>query len=341
MNFLKKNDIEFVTRILYVVFCILFINSCTKNPLKKDVSNIDVAIKIERFDQDIKNISKGNVENNISNLKSQYSDFFTIYNTQIINIVDENNQSYLRYLNLFLNDYAVKKAYSEVDVLFNNMDNVEEELNSALKYYKYYYPNNNIPQITTFISGFNLSIVLTDNHLGIGLDKYLGADCQLYEMLGIERYLRYDMSSEYISVDVVRALAENDFPNEQENKNLLSEMLYNAKILYFINAMLPDIDDARLNKYSASQLGYCKHFEKELWINIIENKKLFTTDIFEIRKLTQNSPYTAQFGPDCPPRVVNFLGLQIIRSYMKNNKVSLQNLMEDTDYQSILQNSNY
>ncbi|MDR2836156.1 MAG: hypothetical protein LBV69_08200 [Bacteroidales bacterium] len=327
--------------IIIFLFSIISIG-CNNNKLKKNVSNINVNITIERFDLELNTIKNGNEIEKIVNLQEKYNNFFEIYIEKIINIGNTDNVSFITYLNLFLNDYAEIQANKEVAAVFSKVNNIEKELNDGFKYLKYYYPNYEIPRIVTFTSGFNHSVVILNDFIGIGLDKYLGEDCKLYEMLNIEKYLRFEMSPEFINIDIMQIIAEDLFPNNIENKNLLSEIIYNGKILYFINAMYPNIQDFRLNKYSKYQIEYCKKFEKDIWTGLIEQKLLFNTDVFTIRKLTQKSPYTTQFGPDCPARIVNWIGLQIVRSYMNNNAdVTLQKLMEEKDFQKILQLSQY
>lgn len=329
-------------KIKLIIFAIIIICfSCNNNDFKKNVKNINVGIKIERFDLSLKQIKNMPSPETISQLTSEFGEFFTIYNNKIINIGDAGNEYYLKYLNLFLNDYSIVQATKEVENVFSNIDIIEKELNLCFKYIKYYYPDYPIPRVLTFVAGFNQSIVLTDNFIGIGLDKYLGADCNLYEMLNTQKYLRFEMSPEFINVDIMKALAENDFPNDCEEKSLISEMIYNGKILYYINSMMPEIKEARLNKYSAEQMKYCKTFEKDFWTALVERKLLFSNNLFEIRKLTQNSPYSSFFGPECPPRFANWIGYQIVKSYVKNNNLSLIELMKEKDYLTILQQSVY
>jgi hypothetical protein len=55
-----------------------------------------------------------------------------------------------------------------------------------------------------------------------------------------------------------------------------------------------------------------------------------------------DGPYTMEFSKDSPSRLGEWIGLQIIRSYMqKNPDVTLQMMLQETDAQKILTLSGY
>ncbi|MDR2011134.1 MAG: hypothetical protein LBQ22_11715 [Bacteroidales bacterium] len=340
---MKKRIVYIIIGILLIAGVIFFLSSVLKkDPLIVDISDINLKVEVERFDKEFENILYGDSYKKIQDITMEYQDFFDIYNKHIIGIGSVNNASYLVYLNTFFNDYSVVEASKEVDKVFSDMRSINEDLTYSFRHIKYYYPEFEVPRIVSFIAGFNQSIVTMDGFIGIGLDKYFGEECSLYEMLDIPQYTRFEMTPEQITVDLVTALAKDRYTYEPESENLLNAMIYNGKILYFLDAIMPEFKEARKNKYTQDQLDFCYYYEKEMWTNLIENKLLFSSDYFTIRKFTENAPYTTQFGINSPPRAANWLGLQIVRSYMKhNNGVSLLDLMEDNNYQRILNLSQY
>jgi uncharacterized protein YjaZ len=55
-----------------------------------------------------------------------------------------------------------------------------------------------------------------------------------------------------------------------------------------------------------------------------------------------DGPCTMEFSKDSPPRLGEWIGFQIIRSYMKKNPdVTLEMMMQETDAQKILTLSGY
>ncbi len=337
-----KKILIYISSIIVLAVLLFFIVryfAKNRNPLDIDVSDIELNLEIERFDVEL--IDVDNSWEAIEKLQEKYGEFFEIYNKEIISIGGIENASYLTYLNTFLNDYSVVEANREVKKIYSDCNKLNKELTQGFKHLLFYYPDEDIPRIVSFIAGFNHSVVLIDGFIAIGLDKYLGKECQLYDMLGIPQYAKAEMVPEQIPIDVLTAWAQDRYLYEPESDNLLSKMVYNGKILYFLDAMFPDFNQARKLKYTEEQFAYCSKFERDIWTNIIENKLLFDTDHFTIRKFVENAPNTYQFGPDSPPRVANWIGLQIVRSYVKNNEITLVELMEENDYQKVLNLSQY
>ena len=54
------------------------------------------------------------------------------------------------------------------------------------------------------------------------------------------------------------------------------------------------------------------------------------------------APFTAFFGENAPALIGTWMGTRIVSAYMKNHKdVSLQQLLETTDYHRMLEESKY
>ena len=68
---------------------------------------------------------------------------------------------------------------------------------------------------------------------------------------------------------------------------------------------------------------------------------LYSNEVEVFRPLFGDGPFTQAFSNEAPSRLGEFIGLQIIRSYMNNNDVSLKDLMNNNDLQQIFQESQY
>ena len=105
---------------------------------------------------------------------------------------------------------------------------------------------------------------------------------------------------------------------------------------------MPETSDTILFGYTARQLDFCVHNEKQMWNYLVSHDMLFSTDGFLIRKFTGEAPFTSYFTEESPGRAVVWNGYRIIQSYMKNNpKVSLKDMMVMTDCQDILSGARY
>ncbi len=330
-------------KFLYIILCVelLLCISCKHNPLNVDVSDIEANVQIERFDLDFYACSENISFSSVSKLAEKYPSFFEEYNEQIISCGSYNDMAYYDCLKVFFADYSVVEAHNAVNEIFADCTDVQEIINDGFRHLLYYFPNEKLPRVVTFVAGFNQSVVFTEGYVGIGLDKYLGADCKLYDMMQIPDFAKAEMQRKRIPIDIMTGWFGDKFPFEPEIDNLANNMIYNGVKLYFLEAMFPDMPETDRLTYTDSQLDFCENYETEIWTSLVESGSLFSTDSFTIKKFTENAPFTSQFGPDSPPRVANWVGLQIVKSYMKENEVSLQELLAEKDYQKILNMSGY
>lgn len=327
---------------VFVLIGVLNLYSCSQDRLKVDISNIDVDINVKRLDSVLFDFDSTITWDDVKVLSEDYSKFWDIYTMKIIGIGMPNNIDFISVLNKFRTNVTIVEAYKSSQEIYSDFSFVKLELEKAFKHYKYYYPNSSIPDVYTYIGGFNQSVVTDEGILGIGLDKYLGSNSLFYSMLNTPNYLRNTLSKENITVDCMRAWALMEFEFENEQNNLINNMIYNGKILYFVNAMLPSYPDSSFIQYTNTQLEWCKNSEKDMWIHFIENKLLFSSEYKNQIHFINPAPYTTAFSNNSPGRTGVWIGWQIVKKYMdKNSDISLQNLMKENDYQKILNMSRY
>ncbi|MDE6370751.1 MAG: hypothetical protein K2K92_04605, partial [Duncaniella sp.] len=73
--------------------------------------------------------------------------------------------------------------------------------------------------------------------------------------------------------------------------------------------------------------------EAGIWNQIVRNGMLFSTDSSVSRSLVDPAPYTSTISPEAPGRAGRFLGSEIVRSYIRNNKdVTLSRLFSPGFY---------
>lgn len=334
--------IKFKIILLLTLSLSLSFYSCNNNKQTVNVSNINANIDIIRFDKILFNLNTDSLDAEIPKLDNKYNEFIDIFGNRIIKIGGTNNANFTYLLNNFINDYDIKKVKKEVDIQYKDLSEIKNNLENAFKYYKYYFPKTKIPKIYTTLTGFNQSIIITDSILIIGLDKYLGENYEYYSRLQLPLYMRKFMNNENIVPDCIRAKTISDFPFYDSINNVLSNMVWEGKIQYFINSVLPDFPDSLKFRYSKNQLKWLENSEKSMWQFIVDKKILFSTEYMDIKRFTQDGPFTPAFSNNSPPRAANWLGFRIVSSYMKNNpKIKMQELMSDNDYQKILNLAKY
>ena len=120
-------------------------------------------------------------------------------------------------------------------------------------------------------------------------------------------------------------------------------MIHSGKILYLKDVILPEYKEEEKIGYTESQLHWCQENESYMWRYFIENQLLYDDDPKLLLRFVNPAPFSKfylEIDNESPGKVGAWTGWQIVRSYMKNNEVSLTQLMQ-TDAKEIFEKSNY
>ncbi len=329
----------------FIFFSLIFVSlaiSCQQNKFDVNTDNIQVSLHIHRLDKDLFLLDVQNLEKGIPQLAKDYKAFWLLYNYQILHLGNPQDSLYPVYLKKFLIEKTIREVHAETEKKFSNLHLQQNNLEKAFRHFKYYFPEMPIPEIYTYISGFNQSVVTDSATIGISLDKYLGKNCRFYNYLQMPLYQRRRLIPQKITNDVMEAYARMEFAQKMNTQNLLSHIIYEGKIQYFLSAMLPDYPDTLKLNYTHKQLLWAKKYEKDSWTYLVEKKLLFSNDALLIRNMTGEAPFTKTFGKDSAPQAGVFIGKKIVEGYMvKHPGISLGDLMKKSDANLILQQSGY
>ncbi|MEA3505282.1 MAG: hypothetical protein U9R32_08850 [Bacteroidota bacterium] len=303
---------------------------------KTDISSIKKeAVHIHRYGKELFSTDSKNLKTEIVNLNPEYH--FFLGDTPDA----ENN---IQQLQEYLQDTILINLYKSVSEKYSDITKIEKDLSKGFRYYRYHFPKKNIPKIYSFISGidFRYPIQYYDSVMIISLDMYLGEDFEPYTQLRIPKYRSCDFTPEQIVPDCFLEIGDITVPSTQSQTTFLDKILRKGKVLYFADAMLPTTPDSLKIKYSTKQIKWCNNNEKLIWTYLIENDLLFSTDYSLTRKLLSDGPFTSDFGTNSAPRIGEWVGWQIIRSYMnKNPEIKLQQLIHNANSHDILKGSGY
>lgn len=330
---------------IYLFFLSMLAFFSCKQASKPDVSDIKLDLKVERFDKDLYQGKSADLQKTDELLQKKYGAFYQDY---IHRMVGDASYSGPEILSTLYKDQAYTDLNKEADSVFKNMDHIEKDLTQTFKYIKHYYPNTKIPRIISFVSGFAVQTPIGDDYIGIGLDMFLGKNSKFYGAIvqSVPAYLSRRFSPEYVVPRVTETYAREDlFPAKDEDRTLLSKMIQNGKILYFMDQVLPDaVPDSVKIGYTKSQIDWCKTYEVDIWAYLLQNNLLFETDYQKIQVFLGEGPFTPGLGDkqESAPKLGVWMGWQMVRKYMEENKeVTLQQLMAEKDPQKILNLSKY
>jgi gliding motility-associated lipoprotein GldB len=303
----------------------LFILSCgQKDKIEKAIDKIPVKIKVERFDK----VFFETLPEDLNSVKKEYPFFFPAGNEDGVWLKKMQDPLWL-------------ELYKEVQKKYANFNPVQSELVSLFKHVKYYFPETKIPKVITVISemDYNNKVIYTDSLVVISLEMYLGKDHKFYQF---PNYIKQNFEQSQIMPDVVSSFFKYKTPPNQE-KNLLSNMIFAGKELYLKDVLLPDYSNADKMGYTPEQIKWCDENESYMWRYFIERELLYSVDHKLISRFINMAPFSKfylEIDNETPGRVGAWIGRQIVRSYMENNKVSLQQLL-NSNAKEIFEKSKY
>ncbi|WP_313807987.1 gliding motility lipoprotein GldB [Flavobacterium sp.] len=315
---MKKYMMLFVAGILFV--------ACKKeDKVTEAVADIQVNVKIERFDK----LFYESKPEDLTQLKSDFPFFFPPGNPDTV----WTNK---------LNNPLLKELYGEVKKKYPDNAAFENDLEDLFKRIQFYYPEYKTPKVITLISEVDTDAkaIYADSLVLLSLDTYLGKDHRYYE--GFPKYQRQGFEPSQMLPDLVSSFSLGKIAPPTD-RTLLAQMVYFGKELYLKDMLLPDATDAAKIEYTEEQIKWCKENEAEMWRYFIENKVLFDTDTKLMQRFISVGPYSKfylEIDAESPGRVGQWLGWQIVKSYMKNNDVKLQEMMA-LGAKTIFDNSKY
>lgn len=138
----------------------------------------------------------------------------------------------------FFQDTTLQAIINEVGQQYADMDDVSDELDMAFMNLKELMPELQIPKVYTQIGALDQSIIITNDALGICLDKYLGEDYATYQ-----RYYPLDqrrqMTRGMIVPDCLHFFLLSYFPLPNHGMVTQEECDFHmAKIQWLVNRLL-------------------------------------------------------------------------------------------------------
>lgn len=332
--------------ILLPALCLLLLCACNHNELDVDVSEISTTpLEVLRLEDDLFTLNGPDFDAKTVDVRKRYGIYYDHYLANFLNRGGSKDSLYKPAVLNFLNDRDIYEAHQYIQKLYpqEKMEGIAAEANACVKRFKYHFPERQLPtRLITCMSGWNYASAYIDSALVVSLDMYLGDTAKFYDMLRLPAYQVKKMNEHYIIADMARGWLLTEFDNTLAVNTLLHHTVFYGKLFYAINALLPEAQDSLIIGYTGSQIKYCKEYEKELWSYFAEKNRLYENNLQTVRELTSDGPFTGAISKDCPPRIAMWVGWQIIKSYMKNNKeVTLEQLMTEADAQKILNKSKY
>jgi hypothetical protein len=252
------------------------------------------------------------------------------------------DSAFLNELHRRFNDPNIDTLRAEVKRVFGNENALKLEFTEALENLTYYYPDARIPKIETVLSGLDNDMVVSDTLIIIGLDYFLGTGAKYRP--AIYEYLLRQYNKENIVPSCMMLFGiDNKFnKTSPEDKSVLADMIAYGKSYYFAKQMVPCTPDSVFIWYTEKEMKGARKNQDLIWARFIEDKLLYATSHKLKQKYLGDRPKTVEVGPECPGRIAQWVGWEIVKSYMKSHpEATLPQLMQMESADRIFKESKY
>ncbi|MFY8111005.1 MAG: gliding motility lipoprotein GldB [Flavobacterium sp.] len=294
-----------------LIICFFFLSCGKKNKVEKAVEEIPVEIKVDRFDKAFFETKP----EDLNQLKKQYPYFFPAGTDDAVWIEKIQHPQW-------------RELYAEVQKKYGDFEPVHQEIETLFKHIKFYFPKMKTPKVVTLISemDYNTKSIYADSLVIVSLELYLGKDHKFYQF---PEYIKQNFESSQIVPDIASSFIQTKMVPDAD-KTFISQMIYLGKELYIKELLLPEYTDAVRMGYTPEQLAWCSENEGYIWRYFIDKEMLYSVDAKLVPRFLSPAPFSKfylEIDNESPGQVGAWIGWQIVRSYMKNNDISVNELL--------------
>lgn len=250
---------------------------------------------------------------------------------------------------VFINELYQRFAHPAFDSLLQETERVfgdgaqlKEEFTKAFTNLKYYYPELPTPRIQTMVSGLDHDLFVSDTLIIVGLDYYLGPTGKYRPKMYDYLLRQYQPETIVPSIMLLYGIGPSINKTAPADKTALADMMAYGKSFYFAKHMMPCVPDSTLIWYTPDEVKGARENQDLIWARLIEDEVLYSTNNLMKQRYLGERPKTLEVGEKCPGRIAQWVGWQIVNSYMSAHpEVTLQQLMQTADAQAIFKASQY
>lgn len=312
-------------KFLWLFIAILVISCSSDNKLETKIAAIAVDVQIDRFDV---KFASANPQL-LPQLKKQYPYLFPKQFSDSVWV--ERMQDSLH-----------KVMTREIAKEFGDFQTDTLGMRELFQHVKYYFPDFNTPKIVTVNSDVDYKnrIIYADTLMLVGLDNYLGENHEFYK--GIQQFIRANFESDRVVVDMGKAIARSTIKTAPA-RDFLSKIVYYGKLYYLMSQWMPKEQYYDIIGFKQEQWEWSLANEAYIWRYFISNELLFSTDSKLDDRFINPAPFSKfylELDNESPGRLGQFIGWRIVDAYMKNNEVSLHELLKEPAA-TVFKNSQY
>ncbi|MCS7189232.1 MAG: hypothetical protein RMJ66_05560 [Bacteroidia bacterium] len=224
-------------------------------------------------------------------------------------------------------------------------------LSPLFQRWKALFPEDSLPQIVTFVTGYGPIGALTmekdmaqlcQKHLMIGLHYFISDTFGFYPP-DLPYFIRRRLTEPHIPVFIALRLIRSKMPTLTPHMlpKMIDYMVWHGIQLYALEKLLPELHDSLRLFYTHSHLEWLKENARYAYKELLPyfQESRYTT----IQPYIGEEPFTKTLGQDSPPRLGWYFGWQAVRKYAEKKNASLRDLlrMPPSEYATLFIQSGY
>jgi len=344
----------FVSKIYSGLLILILISGCnrTSGPVAPNVDNMEVQPQFIWTMDDLQTLNKNDFAQ-LEGIMTQYPVFFELYVRQILGLpgeISREDTTFTHAWNSYISDSTIQLLFYKIDSVYSDQDKIEKAFLQPLKYFKYYFPEQGIPNFYFTNTGLGIANFLFEDQdqntaVGVGLDFFLGQSFP-YALLSMtnpvfSKYMSRNFDEEHLVKQTMSAIVD-DIAGMAKGSRMLDLMIHNGKKMYILHSLLPSTPLHVLFGYSEEEMRWCKENKKEIWAYFIDEKLFYETTSKRINTYVRPAPNSKGMPTESPGETANFMGYLIVSKFMqKHPNTDLNKLIQITDYQYILDQSKF
>lgn len=342
---LAANLVEFMK---YTLCMILVLSTCVfiscgddhpHTPIAVSPAAEQLEVQYMHLERDLFAADFKNSDRVSQDLYQKYGAFWCAFIERDLQLAACASDSVQSLLYPFVVNTAIMEAHEAITKGFSEGDfaDMEDQLSAAFQKWASLYPDQAVPRVVYYQSGWNNNIHPIDGYLGIALDSYLGPDHAVTKKLSLEiipQYKKDDMRKDYIVSDAIKGWVAYTHRHLYTSKDLLHELLFYGKLMHLTRSLLPEVPDTLLLNWSGSELEWAQKNEWNTWKELAREEQLFNKRGSEIAKWFAQGPFTGAKGipQESSPQLGIWLGWRMVSMYMEAHpEVTLPQLMAEQD----------
>ena len=262
------------------ILLVILLTSCGGDRFHVDTDAINLDLQLRRMDVELFHLEPSAVPEYHANKVGAGDIFYEEYIEAILKAGPmEGDSLTVPRLQRFLLDPNWNSAQSSVETVFGDMASQKRNLETVFKRYSAYFPNENVPEIVIFNSGYNYAIYPMDSMIGIGIEWFIGENEDVVKRLAPEafpNFVKRRMRPEYLITSTMTGWLFVHHYVDLDGQDLLANMVHHGKVIYALDKILGDMPDSLKIGYPQQQLDWCEENEFNVWAELAVNDVLFS-----------------------------------------------------------------